>query len=281
MVYYNNKMHDCHAFHLREDQPIPEEFPVHAHMVRIELFCIVSGRMRYHVEGNTYHPQPGDLLMSSPGETHRVELDPSVPYERMVVIFDPKMLSGLDPEGKLTHALLSKEPGVRNVFTAKEAGKISWAERMGRFMTSTPEPRLNIVAGISMVLQQMLVALSCDKAQPAAEGLSAQLLRYINENLSQALNLQQLCDHFYLSRAHLCRVFRSATGTSIGNYITTKQMLLARQLICQGNKPTQIYQQCGYQDYSAFFRAYSKFHGHPPKADQVPSPIIGDDTISL
>ena len=104
MIYFSNKMHDCHAFHIREDQPIPEEFPVHAHMVRIELFCILSGKLRYHVEGNTYHPQPGDLLMSAPGETHRVELDPSVPYERMVVIFDPQMLSGLDPEGKLTEA---------------------------------------------------------------------------------------------------------------------------------------------------------------------------------
>lgn len=254
---------------------------MHAHMVRIELFCIISGKLRYHVEGNTYHPQPGDLLMSAPGETHRVELDPSVPYERMVVIFDPQMLSGLDPEGKLTKALLSKEPGVGNLFTAKEAGKISWAERMGRFMTHAPEDRLNAVAGISLVLQQMLTALSIEKAQPAPEGLAAQLLRYINQNLSEPLSLQQLCDHFFISRAHLCRVFRSVTGTSIGNYITTKRMLLARQLICQGNKPTQIYQQCGYRDYSAFFRAYCKFHGHPPKEDQAPPLATWNDTVSL
>lgn len=255
---------------------------MHAHMVRIEIFCVISGKMRYIVEGNVYHPQPGDLLISAPGETHRIELDASVPYERMVVIFDPKMLSGLDPTGKLTHAILNKEPGLRNHFTAKEAGKLSWADRMGRFMTPAPEDRLNAIAGISQVLQQMLTALSRDSTQPAADGLSAQLLRYINEKLSQPLSLQQLCAEFYISRAHLCRLFRSATGTSVGNYITTKRMLLARQLICQGSKPTLIYQQCGYRDYSAFFRAYCKFHGHPPKEDHILSLVTEDqDLVSL
>lgn len=282
MIYFSNKMHDCHAFHIREDQPIPEEFPVHAHMVRIEIFCIVSGKARYIVEGNIYHPQPGDLLISAPGETHRIELDSSVPYERMVVIFDPQMLSGLDPEGKLTQAILSKQPGIRNHFTAKEAGNISWAERMSRFMTAAPENRLNAIAGISQLLQQILTALSKEKTQPAPDGLTAQILRYINQHLAEPLSLQQLCDHFYISRAQLCRLFRNATGTSVGGYITTKRMLLARQLICQGSKPTLIYQQCGYRDYSAFFRAYCKYHGHPPKEDQSPSPITEDqDLVSL
>ena len=281
MIYFSNKMHDCHAFHIREDQPIPEEFTVHAHMVRIEIFCVISGKMKYHVEGNTYHAQPGDLLFSVPGETHRIELDPSVPYERMVVIFDPKMLAGLDPEGSLTKPLLSKAPGVRNLFTAKEAEKISWAERMARFMSPAPEDRLNAIAGVSLILQQMLHALAQSESQPVVEGTIVQLLRYINDNLSHNLSLQQLCDQFYISRAHLCRLFRSATGTSVGNYLTTKRMLLARQLICQGSKPTLIYQQCGYRDYSAFFRAYCKFHGHPPKEDQIPSPITNDDTVSL
>lgn len=281
MIYFSEKMHDCHAFHIREDEPIPEEFTVHAHMMRIEIFCVVSGKLKYHVEGNTYYAQPGDLIASIPGETHWVELDPSAPYERMVVIFEPKMLSGMDPNGDLTRLLLSKQPGIRNIFKAKEAGSMAWSERMGLMMRPAPQPRLNILATLSLVLQQMITALSQDREASPSDGLKHRLLRYINENLSQPLSLDLLCQHFYISRAHLCRVFRSAAGTSVGNYITTKRMLLAKQLICQGSKPTQIFQQCGYREYSSFYRAYAKFHGHPPK-DDLRSPVLADDdTISI
>ena len=67
------------------------------------------------------------------------------------------------------------------------------------------------------------------------------IIQYINKNLHKELNLQLLCDKFFISRAQLCRRFQKATGTSVGKYIKVKRLLACHQLIQEGEKPTRVY----------------------------------------
>ena len=96
-----------------------------------------------------------------------------------------------------------------------------------------------------------------------------QIIRYINNNLGHPLTLEALCERFYVSRAQFCRRFKKATGTSVGKYITIKRLLLAQQMILDGSKPSNIPSLCGFQDYSTFYRAYTKFFGHSPKEESA------------
>lgn len=114
---------------------------------------------------------------------------------------------------------------------------------------------------------------------PELDTLVSQVIRYINQNLEKDLSLQRLCDRFYVSRTQLCRMFRQATGTSIGRYVTGKRLLRAREFLLQGIKPAQVYAICGYGDYSTFFRAYTRFFRHSPRQEQEGSFSLTPDTM--
>ena len=102
------------------------------------------------------------------------------------------------------------------------------------------------------------------------------IIRYINHNLEKDLSVQALCDQFYVSRSQLNRRFMDATNVPVGRYVTVKRMLLARQLLTQGKKATEVFSQCGYKDYSAFYRAYKSYYGSSPNQgiseEKLPQP---------
>lgn len=47
-------------------------------------------------------------------------------------------------------------------------------------------------------------------------------------------------------------------------YIHAKRLFYAKQLLDLGKKPTEICYQCGYNDYSTFYRNYVKLFGFAP-----------------
>ena len=59
----------------------------------------------------------------------------------------------------------------------------------------------------------------------------APILDYIRDNLDQPLTLDQIAGQFYISKHYLCRIFKSATGFSVMEYIIYSRVLRARQLL--------------------------------------------------
>ena len=120
----------------------------------------------------------------------------------------------------------------------------------------------------ALVLLLSAITRVFEVAPPAlaqTETLENRMLAYINAHLGEKVSLDEMAQFFYISRAQLCRRFKRATGTSVGNFINTKRLIAAQSMLLQGKKPTEIYGYCGYTDYSTFYRAYCKYFGHAPK----------------
>lgn len=63
-------------------------------------------------------------------------------------------------------------------------------------------------------------------------------------------------------------------------YITERRLSLARREILLGAKAAVISAQCGFSDYSAFFRAYKKHFGHSPTVTQQSAFVrVGFDDV--
>jgi len=52
-------------------------------------------------------------------------------------------------------------------------------------------------------------------------------------------------------------------------YITAKRLALAQREICSGGKPTEVCLECGFADYSAFYRAYVAHFGKKPSDKSI------------
>ena len=91
-----------------------------------------------------------------------------------------------------------------------------------------------------------------------------ELIRYINQNAAQPLSLDQLEEVFGISKYVLLHEFKDYTGMSVYQYILTRRVILAQQLIQQGAKPNQACEQSGFSDYTSFYRAFKARTGKSP-----------------
>lgn len=122
------------------------------------------------------------------------------------------------------------------------------------------------------VLTLLLSALK-DK-QPLADGTYAQnplvrqALHYINRNLAGPLSLPEIAGACSVSPSTLSHVFKAEMNLSLHQFIIKKRLMRAFHRIASGQSATAAALECGFRDYSAFYRQYKKHFGtapsHPP-----------------
>ena len=104
-------------------------------------------------------------------------------------------------------------------------------------------------------------------AAPSSATVSS-ILDYLNSHLAEPISLNFISQKFYISKHHLNKVFRKATGTTVGDYLLHKRVTHAQLLLLGGEPAARAAQASGFSDYSAFFRAYKRIMGHSPLQDR-------------
>ena len=92
----------------------------------------------------------------------------------------------------------------------------------------------------------------------------APILDYIRAHLAEPLKLDQIAGEFFISNHYLCRIFKSATGFSVMEYIIYSRVLMARQLLQQGVSVQQAGELSGFSDNSHFIRTFGHLTGTSP-----------------
>lgn len=100
------------------------------------------------------------------------------------------------------------------------------------------------------------------------EQLISKCLNFIEENYTSTIHVNDIAKEMCVSSPTLFQHFKNELGVSIHKYITEKRLIYARNLIYQGENPTKIYKECGFSDYSSFYKAYKKMFSLSPIADK-------------
>ena len=111
------------------------------------------------------------------------------------------------------------------------------------------------------------------------------ILDYIRARLSEPLTLDQIAGEFFISKHYLCRIFKSATGFSVMEYIIYSRVLMARQLLQQSVSVQQAGEMSGFSDNSHFIRTFGHLTGTSPgryakeyqRSDQV---LLKDNIVT-
>lgn len=113
-------------------------------------------------------------------------------------------------------------------------------------------------------------ALTSEKETVCVEqsGIVSKIIQYISDNLAGDLSIPVIADKVNTSPSGVIHSFKKEMGISLHNYVIQKRLIYARELIAGGHKLSKIYSDCGYVDYSSFYRAYVKFFGHPPSDEK-------------
>lgn len=238
-----------------------------------ELYYLVSGEVTYTIESKLYQVLPGDLLLISPRELHQLHICPHPDaYERFVLWIDPSTILRLStPSTDLMRCLDSALPGYRNRLRLD----IEDRRRMFTWLEELFEVQRRGGYGADIMpdalLTQILVFLNrtAEKVEPESvpsSALVSRLVDYVAAHYGEELSLDVLAEQLFVSKYHLSHAFQQQVGTSVYRYILKKRLLIAREAMANGAKPTAVWSQCGFGDYTGFYRAFKSEYQVSPSA---------------
>ncbi len=253
-------------FHYRDTRPA--DVAVHHHDF-YEIYCFMDGEVEYWVEGRTHRLRPGDLMLIHPMQLHRPIIAPDVAYERIVLWINKGYLEQLSPDGGIL--LSAFEGGGANILRPSPLQRTELTDRLTALVREhySKEPGAALCAeGLFLQCLVEVGRLSLRSGNPPKskeEDLTAKVLAYIGEHYSEELSLAGISDHFFVSKYHLSHRFSEDTGISIYRFIQLKRLQAARQLLLEGKAPGEVFGECGFKDYSNFYRAFVAEYGISPR----------------
>lgn len=90
---------------------------------------------------------------------------------------------------------------------------------------------------------------------------------FIEKNLTEKISVEDISKHFFRSKWHFQRIFRTMTGVSVYSYIRRRRLSeAARDLILSGDKIIDIAFHYNYETPETFLREFKKEYGMVPSA---------------
>ena len=266
-------LEDFRLFHLRDTNTEPVDWHYH-NFHKIIFFR--SGHVRYAIEGKTYTLQPGDLILVGRGCIHRPEILDALPSERLILYITPAYLARIGGDSDLETCFHRAQS--QYSFVLRPRGEATPLQALAAELhAAVTTPGFGQELLCQSLFLQLMVAINRKVLEGQLEYISGAagdqkiiaVLQYLNLHLAEPLTVDFLASQFYISKYHLMRKFKESTGYTIHNYLVKKRLLLAREQLLAGSAVLDACYGCGFQDYSAFSRAYKKNFGTTPS--QTPS----------
>lgn len=257
------------VFHYR--QPRPQGVEVHHHDF-YEVYFLLAGQVDYWVDGRIIKMQPGDLLLINPMELHRPLIEPEVAdYERIVLWIHKGFLEELHSGDKgLSSCFDTSRPDHTHQIRPTPAERSALMVQLGDLVREAYSDSFGsdlYAHGIFLQFMVQLNRMADNTAKEQTDQLSPlvqKVLGYIGEHIHEPLSLERIAAEFYISKYHLSHAFSREVGVSVYRYIMLRRLLSARQQLARGESANTVCRNCGFADYTSFFRAFKSEYGISP-----------------
>ena len=238
-----------------------------------ECYLFISGDVTYLIEGKTYYLEPGDIILINSKELHQAVINGKEPvYERIVLWISKAFLEKLSTE-ETGLSLCFEGSNRRNVIRGDIELKNSIKTLLSKLLCLEYYKGIGKELLYKAYITEIIVYLNNltfnemmhSDTDLKKGNLIDSMIAYISNHLEEDISIDKLSEHFYLSKFHLSREFKKHTGTTIHKYIVQKKLIEAKELIIKGIPIIDVYKQCGFGEYSNFFRVFKNVYGVTPK----------------
>ena len=95
--------------------------------------------------------------------------------------------------------------------------------------------------------------------------LTADLMRYLNENFASRITARTLSDVFHYSSEYIDKKMKTELNMTPHAYLTAIRLQNAKKLLERSQQPIQkIALECGFSDNSLFYKAFRKHFSQSP-----------------
>ncbi len=230
--------------------------------------------------GNQIHRlQRGEIMFHKPNEFHSLRANGIVAPNLIVVAFSCDSEAMKFFEGKITNI-----GDVERVYLARII-----SEAQEAFLTPLDDPELKQLIRsvdrpfgaeqlIKLSIEGLLIELCRKEVQHQPQQRPTSLIRektrkefierisrYLEENVSNRITLDDICRDNFTGRSYLQKIFREKTGGGVMEYFGILKIEAARQYIREGRHNfTEIAAMLGYNSIHYFSRHFKKVTGMTP-----------------
>jgi len=221
-----------------------------------EIIFFLDGEAEFVSEGLHVHLKPETLIVIPKETYHQMVIhgDPQR-YYRCLLQFSPDFLSlASDALDKGCARIISADKEIKYLFS--------------KLTESCDTPDCHSTALLKAVLTILLHSLKGKKELTGKENVQTELILlatdYINRNIHDQLLLTDIAAACSVSLSTLCHVFKKEMNIPIHKFIVKKRLVNAYQKITSGQSATSAAIDCGFRDYSGFYKQYKKMFGVSP-----------------
>lgn len=276
IITFTNSNHDYYYYQSTSDRCNVE---VHLHD-SYEIYQACTDNIRYFVDGNAYDLAIGDLIITNQKELHRPITTNSSPYGRRFIQFNPIAFTTFFDSGYNPLSIFDNRPlGINNHIALNKQQLVAINERLDSINRYSPcdTPQDTLIFK-TLILQLLLDIDTIYKESNQSIDFAFKMdprittvKKYLDQNYHLPFTLDHISKEHFIDKYYLSHLFKSNTGFTLLEYIQSKRIQKAKQLIHKGVSFTEISRLCGYNDYSNFYKAFIKLVKVSPKTYKAQS----------
>lgn len=239
-------MNDHSLFYIRHNRGTPAPAIAESTIVYYDLTVLLEGTLSYRIDGNPLTLCAGDVLLLKKGALRAREAGTErADYISFNFYTDTPPHLPVVMRDAAHHDL-------KLMITACD-------EIMARYPLGYEPAAAHLLSAILSVLE----AGSREQVRP----LTAKIVRYIDKHLSERITLADIGKYTFFSPVYCDTVFKKDMGSSIIEYLLTRRVAVAKQLLLEGSYSlSEIARLSGFEDSNYFSRVFKKRTGYTPTA---------------
>ncbi len=246
----------------------------HAHDY-FEICYLLSDGVRVLVEDKVFSVGKGDLFVFNTADLHKIVVPLDVSYDRYVLLFKPDYLSGFStPRTDLFECFHKRTPdfSYQIRLLPQQSEKLITLFEKAKFYYDYPCRGGDVY--LKIVLAEILLFINELYSQNPGNRLTGNeleyhkvkpVLEYIYQHISEDLSLDRLAKKFFFSKYHLSVLFKKATGFTVNEYIISRRIMKAKELLMAAYPVALVGEMVGFNNNSHFIRTFKKMVGISPK----------------
>lgn len=231
------------------------------------IFMLLDGELDYIIEGNRLHISPNDIVLVSNNELHHSIIKDGCECNFILLMIDLDFFIKNNCTD-FTDMVFNRALGTDNVIRSDklaDGGIYDIFKRLDKYAGEEPVCLPVVKSVIVELLYNLNKQVSTPQKSFYQQKNIKKIIEYINDNLTENLSLDIIASKFFLTKQYLCKTFKKNTGFTINKYISYKRIVLVRELYSKGMSLSEACARAGFNDYSGFYRAYSKIMNEPPR----------------
>ena len=210
-----------------------------------EIYINLSGDVSFSVEGAVYPIMPGGVIITRPYEYHHCMYRSNKLHKHFWILFEP---SGNE---RLLDVFYKRKPGRSNLLILppdKTEELFAVCHELNRQGNGEVEKYCLFFRLIHLL--NMANAVNAESNRKNDAVISA--INYINNNLSQKLEIKEIAKECNVSVNTLERQFLYSLNVTPSKYIKKKRLANAERMLSEGSNVTEAALMSGFSDCSSF-----------------------------